>query len=48
MYGKFDNIFDMQFLLSGDARTLTADVWSGVSFTNFKCSIHPTGPILAF
>jgi len=35
------------FLLSGDARTLT-DVWSSVSFTNFKCSMHPTVPMLAF
>ena len=32
------------FLLSGDA----TDVWSSVSFTNFKCSMHPTGPMLAF
>ena len=29
--------------LSGDARTIT-DELSSVSFTNFKCSIHPTGP----
>ena len=35
------------FLLSGDARTLT-DVWKSVSFTNFKCSMHPTGPMVAF
>jgi len=31
------------FLLSGGARTLTS-----VSLTNFKCSMHQTGPMLAF
>ena len=34
-------------MLSGDARTIT-DELSSASFTNFKCSMHPTGPILAF
>ena len=33
--------------LSGDTRTIT-DELSSVSFTNFKCSMHPTGPMLAF
>ena len=47
LLGYLDLAIPIFCFLAGDAKTLT-DVWSRVSLTNFKCSVHPTGPMLAF